>query len=174
MVLPHEEAISTRSSRQGQVPDTVRTYISQHSISIMEDDGETAEKPVRRSQQPNNTMDEEKGACSRKDNIYIDSTSIHSIRHTMKIASSSKHSTDSSSIYSPQTCSICCEAYRKGDEIAWSRNEECLHAYHVKCILEWLMENDDCPMCRSNYLCSETPLKPTFPIAIPLVTRSSI
>ncbi|GFH47491.1 hypothetical protein CTEN210_03966 [Chaetoceros tenuissimus] len=51
-------------------------------------------------------------------------------------------------------CAICCENYEEGDDIAYSRNQECHHFYHVECILEWLMRdnNDDCPLCRSAFL----------------------
>ena len=69
---------------------------------------------------------------------------------TCAVRSSTQKTT--SSLYSPQTCPICCEDYEVGDDIAWSKNEECHHAYHVECILEWLMDNKDCPMCRSNFL----------------------
>lgn len=51
-------------------------------------------------------------------------------------------------------CIICCENYEEGDDIAYSRNQECHHFYHVECILEWLMQDnyDDCPLCRSAFL----------------------
>ncbi|GFH47495.1 hypothetical protein CTEN210_03970 [Chaetoceros tenuissimus] len=51
-------------------------------------------------------------------------------------------------------CIICCDNYEEGDDIAYSRNQECHHFYHVDCILEWLMRdnNDDCPLCRSAFL----------------------
>ena len=54
------------------------------------------------------------------------------------------------SLYNPKTCPICCEEYEKGDDIAWSKNERCCHAYHTDCILPW---HSDCPMCRNDYLC---------------------
>ena len=51
-------------------------------------------------------------------------------------------------------CAICCDNYEEGDDIAYSRNQECHHFYHVECILEWLMRenNNDCPLCRSAFL----------------------
>ena len=52
----------------------------------------------------------------------------------------------------PQTCAICLERYKEGDEICWSKNENCAHAFHLDCMVEWLMANDDCPLCRENYL----------------------
>jgi len=48
-------------------------------------------------------------------------------------------------------CPVCFEDYTNGDEIAWSKNGNCSHVYHVNCILTWLMKHDDCPICRSKY-----------------------
>ena len=58
-------------------------------------------------------------------------------------------------LYNPRMCPICCEEYEKGDDIAWSKNEDCVHAYHTDCIVPWLLEHSDCPMCRNDYLCLE-------------------
>ena len=89
------------------------------------------------------------GVIKEKDNVYLQA-SLQSLRDSMGI---SVRGVGEDSLYSPRCCSICCEDYRKGDGIAWSRNEECHHAYHVDCILEWLMlGNDDCPMCREQYI----------------------
>lgn len=56
------------------------------------------------------------------------------------------------SLYCPKTCAIFLEKYKAGDEICWSKNKHCPHAFHLDCITEWLMKSDDCPMCRENYL----------------------
>jgi len=56
------------------------------------------------------------------------------------------------SLYCPKTCAICLEKYKAGDEICWSKNKYCPHAFHLDCMTEWLMKSDDCPMCRENYL----------------------
>jgi hypothetical protein len=98
----------------------------------------------------NNHNQHEQSRISRKDNIYIDcsttSNSLHSLRHGMKVASSHH------SLYSPRCCPICYEEYKMGDDIAWSKNVECPHVYHLSCILEWLLDNDMCPMCRARYI----------------------
>lgn len=53
--------------------------------------------------------------------------------------------------YSVQMCSICLEEYKVGDEIAWSRNDNCHHAFHKDCIIEWLVNHQNCPICRNKY-----------------------
>jgi len=120
----------------------------------------------------------------RKDHIYIDCCSthpsvstIHSLRHGMKVASSHH------SLYSPRCCPICYEEYKIGEDIAWSQNDECPHVYHLNCILEWLLDNDVCPMCRAQYInidmvveeeddeqeeLSPTMVMQEFPISIPI------
>lgn len=50
-------------------------------------------------------------------------------------------------------CSICSDEYKSGDKIAWSRNEQCFHLFHIECIVPWLMNHSDCPMCRNDFLC---------------------
>ena len=41
----------------------------------------------------------------------------------------------------------------EGDLISCSPNNNCCHSYHVRCITTWLLKpNDECPMCRSDYL----------------------
>eukprot|EP00551_Chaetoceros_affinis_P010440 CAMPEP_0203664244 /NCGR_PEP_ID=MMETSP0090-20130426/1695_1 /ASSEMBLY_ACC=CAM_ASM_001088 /TAXON_ID=426623 /ORGANISM="Chaetoceros affinis, Strain CCMP159" /LENGTH=186 /DNA_ID=CAMNT_0050527421 /DNA_START=708 /DNA_END=1267 /DNA_ORIENTATION=+ len=50
-----------------------------------------------------------------------------------------------------QICNICLEEYKVGEDIGWSRNSECHHAFHKDCIIEWLTNNDDCPICRKKY-----------------------
>jgi len=52
-------------------------------------------------------------------------------------------------------CSICYENFKKDDEIAFSRNHACQHAFHVDCIVKWLMKHSDCPTCRANYVSEE-------------------
>lgn len=146
LVLPHEQTIATRSLKM--------SAHSHHSSAFTNKEDDDAF----------HAMDEEGGSRWRKDDIYIDSCSMHSMRQNMILASSHH------SLLSPRSCPICYEKYKKGDEIAWSHNEECLHAFHVKCIIEWLIDNDECPMCRSNYICS---VMHEFPISVPNEIQSS-
>lgn len=52
----------------------------------------------------------------------------------------------------PNVCSICLEPYKENEEICWSKNENCTHAFHLDCMVNWLMDHDECPICRSAYL----------------------
>jgi len=49
-------------------------------------------------------------------------------------------------------CNICLHDFLVGDDIASSRNMKCPHVYHKECIIEWLMDHDECPNCRQDYL----------------------
>lgn len=50
------------------------------------------------------------------------------------------------------TCDICLLDYEVGDEVAWSRNINCVHVFHKDCILDWLVRKSTCPNCRTDYL----------------------
>jgi hypothetical protein len=43
-------------------------------------------------------------------------------------------------------CPICLGGYKKGDML--SASNHCPHMFHKDCILEWLEQHDECPMCR--------------------------
>jgi hypothetical protein len=59
-----------------------------------------------------------------------------------------------------ECCSICLEPYEVGDVVAGMKSkhkkttskqkkeQRCKHWFHKECILEWLQDHDECPLCR--------------------------
>lgn len=43
-------------------------------------------------------------------------------------------------------CSICQEEYEEGDELG---KIECGHGYHSQCIQQWLVQKNQCPICKA-------------------------
>ena len=54
--------------------------------------------------------------------------------------------------YDSKVCSICLEKYKKGDEICYSKNPKCDHAFHTECISIWCIKNSLCPLCRNDFV----------------------
>jgi len=50
------------------------------------------------------------------------------------------------------SCEICLLDYKVEEEVCWSPNIECKHAFHRECIVHWLLKNQTCPICRRDYL----------------------
>eukprot|EP00553_Chaetoceros_curvisetus_P014406 CAMPEP_0204644008 /NCGR_PEP_ID=MMETSP0718-20130828/1153_1 /ASSEMBLY_ACC=CAM_ASM_000674 /TAXON_ID=230516 /ORGANISM="Chaetoceros curvisetus" /LENGTH=191 /DNA_ID=CAMNT_0051665425 /DNA_START=188 /DNA_END=763 /DNA_ORIENTATION=+ len=144
ITLPHEEELSHRSVQNECDEETPPDRIPYASTEGDDDD------------------DEEKQELEHKSDIVIGASGRFSSWRNKSITGIWKSSDrsimgmsdrdDGSSLYSPKTCAICLEPYKVGDEICWSKNEKCPHAFHLDCMTEWLMENDDCPLCRENYL----------------------
>lgn len=49
-------------------------------------------------------------------------------------------------------CQICLADFQVGEQICWSNNPECVHTFHIACLEPWLMNHDECPLCRNPYL----------------------
>lgn len=55
----------------------------------------------------------------------------------------------------PCVCVICLGQYEVGEEIVWSSNPLCEHAFHEGCIERWLMKQRGgplCPCCRRDFI----------------------
>lgn len=48
-----------------------------------------------------------------------------------------------------ESCSICLESY---SEVKPGIKIECNHIFHKECIVEWLINNETCPLCRQNII----------------------
>lgn len=128
LILPHEQELSSRSL-------SIRNKHSSVSSSWW------VKKWYRKKRGRTN--------FDKKNDIIIQT--LRSIRSTLKLSLNDAASLHNS-LYSPRTCPICCDDYVKGDDIAWSKNEVCCHAFHTDCIVPWLMEHEECPMCRCDYV----------------------
>jgi len=52
---------------------------------------------------------------------------------------------------SSKMCPICLEDYKNSDQVCHSKSE-CGHIYHLACLMNWMIQNDDCPICRAVFL----------------------
>lgn len=49
-------------------------------------------------------------------------------------------------------CSMCLRDYKSGDYICYSQHTvSCRHDFHIECLINWLMRNNECPMCRAAF-----------------------
>lgn len=60
----------------------------------------------------------------------------------------------------PNCCAVCLASYEKGDDVVWSKNENCSHAFHEGCVTDWLtgpkmQVSNPCPCCRCIFVNTE-------------------
>jgi len=54
----------------------------------------------------------------------------------------------------PNCCAICLGEYEVGDQVVWSTRDECGHAFHLPCIIDWFIKMQPaipCPCCRAEF-----------------------
>eukprot|EP00541_Cyclophora_tenuis_P006572 CAMPEP_0116575608 /NCGR_PEP_ID=MMETSP0397-20121206/20050_1 /TAXON_ID=216820 /ORGANISM="Cyclophora tenuis, Strain ECT3854" /LENGTH=253 /DNA_ID=CAMNT_0004104515 /DNA_START=85 /DNA_END=846 /DNA_ORIENTATION=+ len=55
----------------------------------------------------------------------------------------------------PNCCAVCLGSYDVGDDVVWSTNSQCPHAFHEDCITDWLVKMQGehlCPCCRRTFI----------------------
>lgn len=150
----------TPSNAQNARPTGTNTQISADEQNIREAlvlSCILQQKVVKGRVYPHQFYDDEEDTEGNKGNIII--WSIRSIGSSTRAVVGL--STDSER--SLKSCPICLDAYEDGEDVCWSKNDECVHAFHLSCMMEWLMDNDDCPMCRANYLTNSESEIPDLP-----------
>ena len=150
MSLPHENELSKRSTIE--IIDDIeegRNEVNSTLDSSASDTSAHGDSDGGRQISPLDGSNQTESEVVHKEDILVKSFLDHRSTH---------HGIDdsvSSSIYSPKECAICMSSYKHDDAICWSQNENCFHAYHLNCMVEWLVRHNECPMCRRNYLKSE-------------------
>lgn len=49
-------------------------------------------------------------------------------------------------------CPICLSNFKVGEKVCWSKGNSCSHGFHLDCMLAWLQNHVNCPLCRRRYL----------------------
>eukprot|EP00543_Licmophora_paradoxa_P008832 CAMPEP_0202459758 /NCGR_PEP_ID=MMETSP1360-20130828/38554_1 /ASSEMBLY_ACC=CAM_ASM_000848 /TAXON_ID=515479 /ORGANISM="Licmophora paradoxa, Strain CCMP2313" /LENGTH=260 /DNA_ID=CAMNT_0049081029 /DNA_START=1 /DNA_END=783 /DNA_ORIENTATION=+ len=55
----------------------------------------------------------------------------------------------------PNCCAVCLGTYDVGENVVWSANPDCSHAFHEDCVTDWLIKMQDgnpCPCCRQSFV----------------------
>ena len=77
----------------------------------------------------------------------------------------------------PAACAICLCLYEIGDEVSWSPESACQHAFHRDCITSWLSKKRQqlCPCCRQEFCrVEEVPVANDSAIAMIAVNEGSL
>lgn len=81
-------------------------------------------------------------------------------------------------------CSICLGEYQQHEDICKSNNTECQHYFHLDCMMPWLMNHNECPLCRIEFVKDSgtrssgssshtTAVRPIFPVALSLLRHNN-
>ena len=84
-----------------------------------------------------------------EEDVYREETTFVEIPKQGLLASTS------SSRLVPNLCAICLSNYEVGENIVWSSNPSCEHAFHADCMEHWLVKQRGpplCPCCRRDFV----------------------
>lgn len=160
ITLPHTKELSKRSlvkeaKGDDDEIDIEGDYSDDASIDIEKQDKEQGEddnakkSDITISPSSSNTKSKSKAIDT---STLAESLSMNTSIKSLYIEEDVSIHYTPESLYSPRTCPICLDDYEAGDDICWSANKKCHHAFHLDCMSAWLMNNDDCPLCREDYL----------------------
>ena len=75
---------------------------------------------------------------------YSKANKTTAMRQSSSVSSVVSHTTT-------EQCDICLMEYQEGDWVCFSANT-CSHAFHKKCMIDWLIRNKNCPCCRKPFI----------------------
>ena len=81
-----------------------------------------------------------------EETLIMNETSINSVDSYSSISDISLEQDSKESL----GCIICWSAYKKGDEVCWSKYS-CNHVFHSKCLEQWIARKTLCPVCRGDF-----------------------
>lgn len=154
IILPHEKELSHRSELKETKDEDDKVDVEYDNSKNSTIDVEKQEKEKDGNGNPQKSDITISSSSTKPKAIDTSAESLTPNTSTKNLdagESVSIHYTPES-LYSPRTCPICLEDYEGGDDICWSTNKKCHHAFHLDCMSEWLMNNHDCPLCREDYL----------------------
>lgn len=96
--------------------------------------------------------DVESGMRRIKSDLVLSAVSLQPEEGADTTIRSTDDPTTSDNHHPGEPCAICLTEYSEGDEICWSHNAECHHVFHRECIIEWLLQHEECPCCRHDFL----------------------
>lgn len=102
-------------------------------------------KSIRLTEKQKNNIQIQGGRASLRSSINHGITSIN-----CKLSNISRQ--QPMERYTEKKCFICLKSYKVGDRIYWSPNDECTHSFHAKCMMRWLLKNNECPLCQNDFL----------------------
>ena len=143
--------------------------IPQRLVLLTDPGGEENEEPseeerkklVAKSLSTTKVLKHSPGVCSGEFVKGRDSTSDKKELSRVSLASTStdedvgdgqheaKSNGDANALH---LCHVCLDNFLVGEEISWSNVSKCGHCFHSKCINEWLLRNEACPLCRAKML----------------------
>lgn len=107
---------------------------------------------VKKEEEPQ-TADEEAPEAAVMEEVDLDDSS----REYAALKLDTDHENGDREV--PASCAICLCGYEPGDDVTYSPNVACQHAFHTECIKAWMVKKEQplCPCCRQEF-CTLAPV----------------